>query len=108
MSQLSAPFDYLLNLTGRDMQLERMGQHAAISVKAAMSNFFRNFQLPEEIVVDGRELVLSYTPLKGSDYDPPKRGDRLSDSYLGEMTIREVKELFGLKGEILGFRVRVD
>lgn len=88
--------------------MERLGQAAAISVKGAMSNFFRNFQLPENIVAEGREIVFSRTLLAGGDYDPPRRGDRLLDSVLGDMTIREVKELFGIGGEILGYRVRVD
>ena len=108
MSQLANPFNVLMNLVGREMQIERIGQIAPLEVKAAMSNFFRNFQAPSEIVIEGREIVISASELNGSGYNPPRRNDRLIDSVLGEMTIKEVREMPGLKGEILGYRLRVD
>ena len=108
MSQLNNPFNALMLLSGRDMQIERIGEIAPFAIKAALSNYFRNFQAPAEVIIEGREIVISYTSLEGSGFIPPKRNDRLIDPVLGEMTIKEVKHMPGLMGEILGFRVRVD
>ena len=107
MSNLQGAFDTLIALVGREMVIERMGQYSPLTVKVAMSNYFRDFDAPANVVIEGRELVMSVRSIKDTDYHPPKRGDRIDDSEIGEQMVKDVREMFGIKGEILGYRIRV-
>lgn len=88
------------------MTIERPGSIAAVSIKVTPSNYSRNLAGPEEVVIEGREYVISKHTLDLVNYPVPKRGDRLKDTELGVNVISEVKEIFGFGGAILGYRVR--
>jgi hypothetical protein len=107
-SSLADAFNQLLGIHFRTMTIERVGSSpiAAVSIKVSPSNFTRNLSGPEEIVIEGREFVISKGALDSVLYPVPKRGDRLKDPELGVNVITEVRELFGFGGGILGYRVR--
>lgn len=104
---LNEAFSSLLTLTKRPMTLERKGVHAAINTFASVSNYSRNLGIVEDVVTHGREFVIDKHDLT-SNYSPPKRGDILIDPTLGRMVLVEIREMTGLGGEILGYRVRVE
>lgn len=96
-------FNQLLRIHSRQVTLERPGV-LTISLRVTPSNYFRNLSATEEMVIEGREFVVSKSALEG--FGPPKRGDRLYDGELGLSVISEVRELFGFGGSILGYRLR--
>lgn len=100
-------FSSILSLTKKEMTLERKNVHAAITIFASPSNYTRNLANLEEMTTMGREFVIDKKDLT-ADYLPIKRGDILTDSLFGRMSIVEVREMTGFKGELLGYRVRID
>lgn len=102
---LDNAFHLLLNLHSRQVSLERPGKEA-ISIKITPSNYFRNLSAPEEIIVEGREFIVTKRSLDAQSFGPPKRGDRITDSDLGLSVITEVREIFAFGGEIIGYRLR--
>jgi len=101
-------FNQLLFLHSRDATIERTGTITAVEIKISPSNYFRNMQGPEEIVMKGREFVISKTSLDAVSFPKPKRGDVIKDVELGKNTIVEVREMFDFGGNILGYRVRTE
>lgn len=91
-----------------DCQYERPGEEEVFQIKVAVSNYSRNRETPEETYLPGREFIISAEQLKQTTFYPVKRGDRIITESYGENVIREIMELRGLRGEILGFRVRTD
>ena len=105
---LTNAFNMALKLTARTMTLTRPGVVGSYSILVSPSNYSRNFQGPEEMVVTGAEFVVSVYNLQQSGFpNTLKRGDWLTDSVMGKMAITEVDEMIGLGGTILGYRVRV-
>ena len=102
---LKAAFNILLQVHGRNMTLSRPGG-SSVSVRLAPSNYFRNMEAPEQVVVKGREFVMSKESLDLSGFGLLKRGDRLTDSDLGTNTISEVREMFDFGGAVIGYRIR--
>jgi hypothetical protein len=97
-------FNILVNLQGRDMELIKADFSLTVTVKAAVSNVFRNLSGPEEIVVEGREFVVAKETL--DEFGTPERGDRLVDPELGKNVIKEVRPMVTLGGAIIGYRIR--
>tara|TARA_R110000851_G_scaffold91621_2_gene199981 strand:- start:4842 stop:5168 length:327 start_codon:yes stop_codon:yes gene_type:complete len=108
MSSLNNAFKAALSLAASDYTWERPGEAEAPVIKVAKSNYSRNLQGPEEIVMSGREFVLEKTQMESSSLYPPKRGDRLIDQINNVYSMIEINPMTGLKGELIGFRVRVD
>lgn len=79
---------------------------APSAIRAAPANYFRNLAGPEEIVVEGREFVLSKSNLDSVKFPAPKRGDRITDPGIAVSTITEVREMFGFGGALIGYRIR--
>lgn len=106
---IRGPFDLALKLKSRKMQLTNANGDLTIEVDAAIYNSFTVRGGPEEIAVDAYEFVVSSSQL--DSYGVPARGDTLSDITgnleLGDNGIKEVRPLQGLKGEIVGYRLRV-
>ncbi len=98
-------FNTIIGLQGRVMQIERYGSEAAMDIVAAPTNYNRKLSAIEESVVTGREFIISIQSLTGTAYNPPKRGDIIIDTALGENTIDRVEEMIIL-GNITGYRVR--
>lgn len=104
---LSSAFNQLLGIHFRNVTMERPGSGiAAVAIKVTPSNYSRNLAAPEEIVIEGREYVITKSALELAPFPVPKRGDRIKDAELGTHVISEVRELFGFGGSILGYRVR--
>lgn len=101
---IKSAFEYTFNLKARSMEIEKRDASTLQAIKAAPSNYFRNRSLPEDMVVEGFEFVLSKESL--GSFGVPKRGDRLIDSELGVNTLVEIEPMYDLKGVILGYRVR--
>lgn len=79
------------------------------NIKISKSNYSRNLEAVEEMVIEGREFVIRHEEIKDKSLFPMKRGQRFYDSELDDVyNIREVNPLRGLKGEVLGYRVRCD
>jgi len=108
MSVLKAGFDMALKLKVRDMELYVPDTDTTYNIEIANSNFSRNFQEIEEIVVKGMEFIISKTELDAQSIVKPERNWRIIDTDLGEFTISEVKHMIGLGGEILGYRLRTN
>lgn len=102
---LSDAFNSVLKLTQRDMQFQRDGS-AAVNVKISPSNYSRNLQVSSDMVVLGREFIMSKTEFDKCGVDELRRGDRLIDSSLGDMAIVEILEMYDIGGVIVGYRLR--
>jgi hypothetical protein len=108
MSLLKFAFNSMLAIHNRTMTLKRLGAGGySITVKATPSNYFRNLETAGDVIAEGREFIISKSQIVGTAVDRIKRGDRLADSELGEMTIVEAREMFDLGGEVMGYRLRI-
>lgn len=97
-------FNILVNIQGRPMTLQKADFSIEITIKGAVSNYFRNLAAPEEIIVEGREFVIKKEDL--GEFGTPERGDRLIDVELGKNVIKEVRPMMTLGGAIIGYRIR--
>lgn len=105
---LSNAFKQILSIAAFPCRYERPGESECFEINIALSNYSRNREAPEEIYMQGREFIISAEELKNTTFYPVKRGDRIITEEYGENVIRDITELRGLKGELLGFRVRAD
>ena len=97
-------FNYIISLQGRSIELTRGA--TTITIVMAPSNYFRNFTAMEEMVIDGKEFVITKASLDKNSFGPLRRGDFLYDPDLDdEDTIADIKPLFIL-GTLVGYRVR--
>lgn len=94
----------MVNMQGRYMTLEKADFSQTTLIKTAPSNYFRNMAMPEEVISESREFIISKDSL--GVFGDPSRGDRLIDDDLKINTIREIKEMYDLGGAVIGFRVR--
>lgn len=102
-------FNSLLFLHSLEATIERPGQIAAVEIKISPSNYYRNLQGVEEIVMKGREFVISRKTLEDVGFPIVlKRGDIIRTPELGKNTIVESREMFDLGGRIIGYRVRTE
>ncbi len=106
---IKAAFNMVLQLHGRSMTITRYATPTNITgtIRATPSNYFRNMEVAEKITSEGREFVISKDSLDAIAFPVLKKGDRLIDTDLGNMTINEIREMFDIGGNIIGFRVRV-
>jgi hypothetical protein len=81
---------------------------AAVPIKIAPSNYSRILASVEETTVAGKEFVISKKSLDVVYFPHIRRGDRIKDLELGFSVVTEVREMFGLGGDILGYRVRTN
>lgn len=106
---LDNAFNILLNLHSKPVTISRRSSPPLTgSIRAAPSNYYRNLEGPSDIVVKGREFVISKLALDAVTYPEPKRGDQLTFSDIGTLTITEVREMYNLGGNIMGYRVRTN
>jgi hypothetical protein len=99
-------FNLLLKLHSREVTITRPGG-ATATIRVSPSNYFRNLAGPGEVVVEGKEYVISKDILTSSGFTLPlKRGDRINDSEVGLIVISEIRELYNFGGQIIGYRVR--
>lgn len=107
-SSFGQAFFKMIMIHGRVVTLERKGVQS-VTIKAAPSNYYRNGAAPDEIVVEGREFVISSEELKKTGWTGViKRGDRIIDAELGTLMVVEPREMFGFGGQILGYRIRTN
>lgn len=105
---LASAFNTLLKLKGRTVTLKRLGTPGwSYTVIVAPSNYARFLEGPSDVTMPGREFVISATQLKELAVPQLRRGDRIEDSVMGDMAISEIREMFGLGNEILGYRLRI-
>lgn len=102
---LSNAFNYLISLKGREVQIMDLNTSTTAFIKVADSNYFRKLEGLEETVIEGKEFVVSANDLKV--FGEPKRGHRIIDAYGKHDTIGEVKPMYLLKGQIVGYRIRI-
>jgi hypothetical protein len=105
---LNDAFNTLLQLSQTSYVYERPGEVDTFNVNASISNYSRNIDGPEEIIMEGREYVISAKEFEGQAFTFPKRGDRLISATSQENVIGSVMEMRGMKGELLGYRVRTN
>lgn len=105
---LKGAFNLLLSLHGRTVELTRFDTPTdlTVTVRIAPSNYSRNLEGPSESVIPGKEFVVSKEALDIVSFPAPKRGDRIEDDDMGEMTITEVREMFDFGGALIGYRLR--
>ena len=104
--KLSTAFNQLLGIHCRKVTIERKGVFAPVQIKVTPSNYNRNLAGPEEVVIKGREFVITKFALEAANFPAPRRGDMIVDPDLGSNSISEVHEIMGFGGGILGYRVR--
>ena len=105
-TNLANAFHQLLGLHSRMMTIERPGGPGPFNIRVTPSNYSRNLAGPEEVIVEGREFVISKKALEDISFPPLRRGDRLKDPELGSHIVSEVRELLGFGGAIVGYRIR--
>jgi len=103
---LSNAFNSILANVTSDFDWYR-GNVVFNNVKMALSNYSRNKNGPEEITMEGREFVISFKETENT-HGRPKKGDIFVSTSYGENMVDSLEELRGLKGEILGYRVRTN
>lgn len=77
-------------------------------VHAGISNYHRDPEGPSSVTGTGREFVIIKEEVMAALTRAPMKGDRMDDPELGKMVIKSVKELPGLGGEIIGYRLRME
>ena len=102
---LEAAFNQILKLQSKEMTYYDNESKTSTTIYAAPSNYFRNLSAPEEIVIKGKEFVISKKELDSKSLGIPKRGHILIDSDLGNNPIVEVREMI-VMSKLIGFRVR--
>lgn len=108
---LANAFNAILALHSRTMTIYRPSSTESttpVSIKMTPANYFRNLSGPDETVTVGREFVISMENLKASGFPIPKRGDRIEDLELGLNVVAEVREMYDLQAQIMGFRIRTE
>lgn len=107
---LANAFNFLISLHSRSVTIERPGDGeeaiSSVSIRVTPANYFRNLSAPEEVVVEGKEYIVSKDILSSVGYPAPKRGDILDDVDTGLSTISEVREMYDFGGTIMGYRLR--
>jgi hypothetical protein len=103
---LQSAFNYALDLNGRVIELWDNETDTSYNIKMSLSNYVRNLFAVDDMVIEGREFVVSKSTMDEISL-LPKRGMKIIDSELGSYTISEVREMMGL-GEILGYRLRTN
>jgi len=107
-ANLQSAFEMALRLQERSVTFHQISTDREVSLKMAPSNYFRNYNLPEEIVTEGREWVMSKSEFDNAGLTgEPRRGDKVVDSVFEVGTVREVRQL-SAGGVVLGFRIRVE
>lgn len=105
-ANLGNAFNTLLTYHSRAMTISRPGGVGPVGIKVTPANYSRNLAGPEEVVIEGREFIVTKKTLEDAAFPVPKRGDRLEDPEIGLNVISEVREIFGFGGAILGYRLR--
>lgn len=100
---LSNAFNSILKMNQRPVSMTRPGG-TTISTYITPSNYFRNLAAPSDITIEGREFIISFNDL--GSFGVPKKGDRITDPAMGVLVLSEVREMFGIGSELLGYRVR--
>jgi len=102
-------FDTLNHQKSRPATLLNRDDSTSFQIGITPTNYQRNLQGPGETVFEGREWIITKTNLDRSGFTGfLKRNLRIQDADLGEMTVREVIEMYDHFGNIIGFRVRTD
>jgi len=104
MSSLNNLFCYIINLKGKTVTIKRGTNE--YNVMMAQSHYFRNSESIEESVVTGQEYVVSKKSLDDVTFPvPPKIGDYVLFPEK-QRAIKEVSPMEGLKGIVIGYRLR--
>ena len=103
---MQAAFNYALDLNSRTVELYDNEADASYNIRIGLSNYMKNLLGVDDMVIEGREFVVSKTTMDEISLTP-KRGMKIIDSEMGSYTISEVRELIGL-GEIIGYRLRTN
>ena len=103
---LESAFGLLLSVNGRVMTLKRLEPEQSVQVQMSPSNYSRILEGPSETVIPGKEFVVSKSALDSVSFPKPRRGDRIIDTDMGTLTISEVREMFDVGGNIMGYRIR--
>lgn len=105
---LKDAFNQMLSIYKREVTLTRLGAGGfSVTVNISPSNYMRNLETVEEVTSAGREFVISKNELTKNSIARLKKGDKLIDEEIGTMTISEIREMFDINGEIMGFRLRI-
>lgn len=105
-TNIADAFNLMLKMKARPMTIERPGVVAAQNIKIATSNYFRNMAAQEEVIIEGREFIVSKRDLDAIAFGRPKRGDVIYDIDLDANIVKEAREMIGFGGEIIGYRLR--
>ena len=98
-------FNKTLLIQASDMELHNIDTNVKHTIKLAPSNYSRNLSGPEEVVIEGKEFVVSKKALDAVNYGAMKRGHKIIDADLGVNTVSEVRELI-IMGVLAGYRLR--
>lgn len=92
--------DTIIRLQGVDVIIKQIATDTNHTVRAAITNYFRNPLVDEQIEASGRQYVISNKNLTFT----PKRGDRLTVSSSQYFSIADVREMVAF-GKIVGYRL---
>lgn len=101
---LSDAFNALFSVHSRQVTIDRVGV-TAVTTRIMPSNFYRTTKAISEIVIEGKEFLLSKKSLDEVNWTL-KRGDRIHDSELGELAITDIEEIFDLGAKVMGYRIK--
>lgn len=106
---LADAFNNLLKIHSRKVTLKRIGSPTvtATNVPVSPTNYSRQLAGPSEIEIEGREFIITKKNLVTANWHL-KRGDRIVDTELGELTIAAIDEMYDLGTAVIGYRVRTE
>ena len=104
---LEGAFNFVLRFQSKTITYYQVSSDTEDTITLAPSNYFRNHEMLEEMVSEGREYVISKKIFNDTFTGEPVRGDRIIDGDVGNLTIRDIREM-SVFGKVVGYRVRCD
>lgn len=104
---LESAFNFIISVQGHECSINKSDGSLSVSLKMCKTNRFRQMNFIEDSVHDGNEMLVSERDLSNLSFGVPKRGDYISSTLLGEMSISAVEEQI-VMGKVIGYRLRCD
>jgi len=107
-ANLNSAFNFILSKKTLTCQLERKGKFSAIDITMSPSSYSNKKDGPDNTIKYVSEYLISLEELQNTNYNPPKRGDRLIFNFgTSVQVISEVEPLYGLgNNNLFGWRIR--
>jgi hypothetical protein len=104
---LKDAFNSLLAVHARTVTITRRlnpGPNLTGTVKITPANYFRKLAGPDQVIMEGREFVITKDALTEAGFTNLRRGDIFNDPEMGNLMADSIREMYDLGGAIIGYR----